>query len=98
MENKMIFFRRIMARIKNIKVTTSTRFWFALIAFFVNIAVFTVGIYGNIDPTSLGTGLALVNAPLYGYIFGTTVRPSPKPTGQDAKEKTNTSQEDSKVG
>ena len=30
------------------------------------------------DLASLGTGLALLNAPLYGYLFGETVRPSGK--------------------
>ena len=61
-------------RLGNIKVTTSTRFWFAVLAFIVNTIVFIFGISKGIDPTALGTGLALMNTPVYGYIFGRTVR------------------------
>lgn len=67
------------------KVTMSTRFWFAIIAFIVNTIIFCMGLYFKIDPTALGTGLALVNTPLYGYIFGRTVRPG-QPTTDDHTE------------
>lgn len=76
------FWSNMSKGISNIK---STRFWFAIIAFFVNVGVFCFGIFNGIDPTSLGTGLALVNTPLYGYIFGRTVRPGlPTPTENGA--------------
>lgn len=61
---------------KLLKITQSTRFWFAIIAFIINTVVFSIAIMNGVDPTSVGTGLALVDAPLFAYIFGATVRPS----------------------
>jgi len=74
---------------RKFKVTKSTRFWFAIIAFFVNSIVFCLGLYFTLDPIALGTGLALINTPVYGYIFGRTVRPATvitkeTPDGKDA--------------
>jgi len=43
-----------------------------------------IGLLLKTDITSLGTGLALLNSPLYVYILGQSIRPS-KPT--DTKEK-----------
>jgi len=42
----------------------------------LNFILFAVGMYFKVDLTSLGTGLSLVNAPLYVYILGETFRKS----------------------
>lgn len=68
------------------KTYFGTRFWFAVIAFIVNMLAFCTGVlFFHIDPTSLGTGLALINTPLYSYIFGRTVR-GPNEMKKDMKE------------
>ena len=41
-----------------------------------NFWLFYTGIHAGTDFISLGTGLALVNAPLVAYIAGETIRPS----------------------
>ena len=43
-----------------------------------NFLLFGLGIILKSDLAALGAGLALINAPLYGYIFGETIRPSNK--------------------
>lgn len=57
-------------------MSKSKRFKFAIFAMIANFIIFGIGIFIGSDLTGLGTGLALINAPLYGYIFGETVRPS----------------------
>jgi hypothetical protein len=44
-----------------------------------NFAIFILGVIKGADLTSLGTGLALVNTPLYAYIWGDSYRPSNNP-------------------
>jgi len=43
-----------------------------------NFAIFLYGIYKGADLQGLGTGLAMLNAPLYMYLWGETSRPSSK--------------------
>lgn len=47
--------------------------WFALACNFI---LFGIGIIKSADLTSLGSGLAMLNAPLYAYIWGESIRPS----------------------
>lgn len=54
----------------------SKRFWAFLFALAGNFWLFHVGINVGTDFISLGTGLALVNAPLIAYIAGESYRPS----------------------
>ena len=54
------------------------RFKVTIAALITNFLIFGLGIFMKTDLAALGTGLALINAPLYGYIFGETVRPSNK--------------------
>jgi len=42
----------------------------------INYCIVTYGIYCGANITELGTGLTLLNVPLYAFIFGDTVRPS----------------------
>ncbi len=41
-----------------------------------NFAIFVYGIHTGADLQALGTGLAMLNAPLYMYLWGETSRPS----------------------
>ncbi len=43
-----------------------------------NFLIFLFGISKGADLQGLGTGLAMLNAPLYMYLWGETSRPSPK--------------------
>jgi hypothetical protein len=54
----------------------SKRFWAFCFALAGNFWLFYVGIDSGTDFIQLGTGLALVNAPLIAYIAGETYRPS----------------------
>ena len=54
----------------------SKRLMIAVAMLILNFIIFGVGMYLNKDLTALGTGLALINAPLYGYLFSETTRPS----------------------
>ncbi len=42
----------------------------------LNFVLFTLGIFKGADLAALGAGLALLNTPLYLYIYGETARPS----------------------
>lgn len=44
----------------------------------LNMGLFALGIYNSADLMSLGTGLALMNAPVLVYILGESFRPSIK--------------------
>ena len=49
-----------------------------LLCLLINFITVWFGIHKGTDLTALGTCLALINVPLYAYIFGDTVRPSNK--------------------
>lgn len=57
-------------------MTKSKRLRVTLIALTCNFILFGLGIYMGADLTALGAGLAMLNAPLYGYLWGETSRPS----------------------
>jgi len=52
------------------------RLKFAIIITIINLIIFSVGMYMGTDLISIGTGLSLLNAPMYAYIFGETIRKS----------------------
>jgi hypothetical protein len=60
----------------------SKRFRLVVIMMALNFITFWLGIWQSVDLTALGTGLAMINAPVYGYILGETIRPS----GQKKKD------------
>lgn len=62
MENKKII------KSKRLKITT-----YALIGNFI---LLTVGIFMKSDLVALGTAIAMISSPLYGYLWGETTRPS----------------------
>ena len=57
---------------------TQKRLKSAWIVLGLNMGLFAFGIYKGIDLTNLGTGLALMNAPVLVYLLGETFRPSIK--------------------
>ena len=57
-------------------MTKSKRFRLTIIVLVANFAIFMYGIYKGADLSSLGTGLSLLNTPLYAYILGESYRPS----------------------
>jgi len=57
-----------MTKHKRLKVTS--------IGLTCNFILFGIGIFKSVDLTGLGAGLAMLNAPLYGYLWGETSRPS----------------------
>ena len=59
-------------------MTKSKRLHLTIYTLIANFIIFGFGVSMGTDLTSLGTGLALLNAPLYGYLFGETIRPSDK--------------------
>ena len=68
-------------------MTKSKRFWFAVSAFVVNTILFAVGMATNTDLIALGTGMTMLNAPVYAYILGESLRKSRQEKSQ-VKEKT----------
>jgi len=54
------------------------RLKFAIIISIINLSIFCIGMFLDKDLISIGTGLSLINAPLYAYIFGETIRKSEK--------------------
>jgi len=50
----------------------------AIIFAIINIGLLIYGIEKGVDPSTLGTGLSLVNAPIYAFILGDSFRPSNK--------------------
>lgn len=57
-------------------MTQSKRFVLTVVFSALNFAIFGVGMFLKTDLTALGTGLSLINAPLYAYILGQTIRKS----------------------
>lgn len=57
-------------------MTKSKRFLLTIIFSAVNFAMFILGILLKADLTALGTGLSLINSPLYAYIIGQSIRKS----------------------
>lgn len=64
-------------------MTKHKRLKFAIYTMIANFIIFGLGIFMGTDLAALGTGLALINAPAYSYIFGETIRPSIKPTPKE---------------
>jgi hypothetical protein len=54
----------------------SKRLKITIICLVVNFMMVMMGIAHQADLTALGTCIALINTPLYAYIFGETVRKS----------------------
>ena len=54
----------------------SKRFILSITALLINFILFSIAMYMKLDLTSVGTGLSLLNAPLYGYLFAETKRES----------------------
>lgn len=54
----------------------SKRLVFTVIVVFTNFVVFTVGLIYGADPMGVGSGLAMMNAPLYAWVLGESFRPS----------------------
>ncbi len=60
-------------------LTPSKRLRITVLFLILNFATFWVAMYkGHNDLVSMATALALLNAPLYGYLFAETYRSSPK--------------------
>tara|TARA_R100001244_G_scaffold104976_1_gene77908 strand:+ start:1026 stop:1235 length:210 start_codon:yes stop_codon:yes gene_type:complete len=59
-------------------IPKSKRLKSATLVLIANFAMFLYGIHEGADLQSLGTGLAMLNAPLYMYLWGETSRPSSK--------------------
>ena len=64
-------------------MSKSKRFRLTILVLAMNFAIFVYGIYKGSDLSSLGTGLSLLNAPLYAYILGETYRPSNKKKSEE---------------
>ena len=60
------------------KITKSKRLGTSTIVLAANFLIFLYGISKGADLQGLGTGLAMLNAPLYVYLWGETSRPSSK--------------------
>tara|TARA_R100000995_G_scaffold66643_2_gene35404 strand:- start:4338 stop:4571 length:234 start_codon:yes stop_codon:yes gene_type:complete len=60
------------------KLTKSKRFWFSVFAFIVNALMFSILVIKDNDPVSVGTGLSMLNTPVYVYVFGESWKPSSK--------------------
>lgn len=54
----------------------SKRFRITMCVLVANFILFGIGIFKGTDLISIGTGLAMLNTPLYGYLWGETNRPS----------------------
>jgi len=59
-------------------MSKSKRLHLTIKLFIANFIICGFGIYMKSYLSALGAGLALLNAPLYAYIFGETMRPSEK--------------------
>lgn len=68
-------------------LTNSKRFWFAFIVFMVLAIIFALGIRWGVDPIALGTGETMIGTPLFGYLFGETIRPTGTVNGKKITEK-----------
>ena len=70
----------------------SKRWRATLVFLFLNFCTFWASMYEGIDLTTVGVGLAALNAPLYGYLWSEAYRPS-----QELKEINNIENEKGKV-
>ena len=61
-----------------IKITKSKRLLVTLGVTTVNMVVFIYGVRKGVDPVAIGTGLAIINAPIYAYLGMESWRPSNK--------------------
>ena len=68
---------------RKIKIPASKRLKVNLFAFIINILLFWYGMYKRSDLTSLGAGLAFINAPIMAYLGAETVKPSVKKREDD---------------
>lgn len=59
-------------------MTKSKRLKITLVALIANYIVLLVGIYMKSDLAAMGAAIAMINTPLYGYLWGETYRPSKK--------------------
>lgn len=50
----------------------------AIVFAIINVVIFIFGIQKGVDLSALGTGLSLINAPIYAFILGDSFRPSNK--------------------
>jgi len=57
-------------------MTKSKRLRITFYALIANFIMLSFGIIMKSDLTSLGTAIAMINTPLYGYLWGETYRPS----------------------
>ena len=65
-----------MSPLKYIKPDKHTRMSITLGCLVLNYLIVMFGIFQGSDLSDLGTGLALLNAPLYVYVIGQSIRPS----------------------
>lgn len=68
---------------EKIKMSASKRLKITVFAFIVNVLLFWYGMYKSSDLTSLGAGLAFINAPIMAYLGAETVKPSVKKKEND---------------
>ena len=68
---------------EKIKMPVSKRLKITVFAFMVNVLLFWYGMYKSSDLTSLGAGLAFINAPIMAYLGAETVKPSVKKKEND---------------
>ena len=69
-----------MTFVDRIVPTKQTRLKLTIICLIINYAIILYALHkGGITITDIGTGLALLNAPLYGYILGQTFKPDRQP-------------------
>lgn len=59
-------------------ISKSKRLWVTLGVTAVNVIVFVFGIYRDVDPIAIGTGLGIINAPVYAYLGMESWKPSKK--------------------
>ena len=60
------------------RISKSKRLWVTLGVTTTNVIVFILGINKGIDPIALGTGLGIINAPIYAYLGMESWKPSKK--------------------
>ena len=70
------------------KVSNSKRLWVTLAAFAVDAYLYQKGIEAKLDMMALGTGIAILNAPIMAYLGAESWKPSNKKQQQDETTKT----------
>lgn len=63
---------------ENKKDIKNKRLKFSMFAFCVNALIFIYGLHKEVDLSSLGVGLSMLNAPLVAFVTGDTIRASKK--------------------